>query len=442
MGTTHTKAVLVDDRGAEVAWAVRRTPFRRTSAGVEADVDSVLATVAQTVADLGAETRRVASVGIAGLAESGAPVDRAGVPLAPVIAWHDPRGSEAVATLEERFGAELSLAIGQELRTVSSVAKLGWLASNGVDGLRWWLGVPELCLHHLTGQRATDFSLAARTGAYDVGRRRPMPEVPAALGLPDDVFVEPSPAGTVMGTVSARGAVAAGLPPGVPVTVAGHDHLAGATGCGAVDVDLVNSVGTAETVVGRPSGLPDVRRALDRRVAVTVRPQGEGWAVLASGARAGLVLDVAARALGRPPAELDALAEGAGAVDMTAWVEAVAEAVRASTIPDEPAAGAGDIPDGPPGAVWNGVVQALAQRTWDAARRVQEVTGPAPRLVVFGGGSRSRPWLRAKAEAGELEVVRSTAVEAVARGAAVFAGVAAGWWGSADTAPRPEVEAV
>ncbi|MGH9179059.1 MAG: FGGY-family carbohydrate kinase, partial [Acidimicrobiales bacterium] len=85
-------------------------------------------------------------------------------------------------------------------------------------------------------------------------------------------------------------------------------------------------------------------------------------------------------------------------------------------------------PAGSPGEVWNGVLAALAARTLDAAGRAEQLCGPSRRLVVFGGGSRSDPWLRAKQAAGFLPVVRSGAKEAVARGAALTAGVAAGWW--------------
>ncbi|MDQ1377830.1 MAG: hypothetical protein QOE15_2003, partial [Acidimicrobiaceae bacterium] len=105
------------------------------------------------------------------------------------------------------------------------------------------------------------------------------------------------------------------------------------------------------------------------------------------------------------------------------------------------------LPDGSVGAVWNGVLVALASRGWDAVDRVREVAGLAgadgSRLVVFGGGSRSLPWLEAKASARpDIEVWRSGAVEAVARGAAVYAGVAAGWWSAPDDGPRPPLERV
>jgi xylulokinase len=436
VGTSRTKAVLLDEAGAEVASADRRTPFEERPTGVEADVDALLATFAAAVGDLGDRLGAVAGVGVAGLAESGAPLDAAQRVLAPVLAWHDPRGAEAVALLEDRFGDDLALRIGQRLRTVSSVAKLGWLAANGVDDVRWWLGVPELCVQRLTGMRTTDWSLAARTGGFDVGRRAAMPEVPETLGVPGDVFAEPLPAGEAMGAVTPAGSAWLGVPAGVPVTVAGHDHLAGAVGAGAEEGDLVNSVGTAETVVGRSIRLPDIGTALDRGVAVSVWPDGGGWAAIASAARAGLVIGAAAQALGRTPADLDDQAERTGeAVDATAWVAALAEAARREgRQPD-----AGGPPDGTAGAVWNGVLQALAARTWEAAHRVEDVCGPGGRVLVFGGGSRSTPWLRAKAAQGSVPVVCSSVREAVARGAAVFAGVAAGWWPSASDAPRPPV---
>lgn len=438
VGTSRTKVVLVDGAGAEVAMAEAPTPFVRGQGGVEAGVDDLMDALRSALGALGPACQRTQSVGVAGLAESGAPLDGACRPLARVIAWHDPRGGEVVAAIKAAAGEDLELRIGQRLRTVSSIAKLGWLVGHGVSGVRWWLGVPELVVHALTGSRVTDFSLAARTGAYDVVARRPLDGITDVLGLPHDVFPAPKPAGSVMGRVSAAGAAWSGFPVGIPVTVAGHDHLAAAAGCGAGAGDLVNSVGTAETVLGVCDRPPDIGRALSLGAAVTVRPAGDGWAVLASAARSGLVLDAAARTLGGAPAELDGLAEAAGTVEASAFVDELAASVKGGGDGVTAAAGspaATAVPAGSPGEIWNGVLAALATRTWDAARRVDELCGPSTRLVVVGGGSHSRPWLRAKARTGFVPVVRSTVGEAVARGAAVYAGVAAGWWPTPAEAP-------
>jgi xylulokinase len=78
----------------------------------------------------------------------------------------------------------------------------------------------------------------------------------------------------------------------------------------------------------------------------------------------------------------------------------------------------------------------LAGSTAAAAERIAALAGPHDRLVVFGGGSRSPVWLRAKAAALGMPVVRGSA-EAVARGAALVAGVAAGWWATPAAGPTP-----
>ncbi len=433
VGTSRLKAQLMDEEGGEVGSSAAATPFRSLRDRVEMEVGALWSTLAQVVDDLGDAAGRVVGVGITGMAESGAPLDRGGEPLAPVIAWHDPRGAEAVALLEARFGDELPRRIGQRLRTVSSVAKLGWSLSQGVAGVGRWLGVPELCLFALTGAQASDHSLAARTGCYDIAARAWWPEVAAALGIAGEVFPPVRPAGAVMGRVSAPGASWSGLPVGVPVTLAGHDHLAALAGAGAGPGDFGNSVGTAETVVATTDELPDVERALALRVAVTLRPEGDGWALLAGAARAGRVIDTVSTELGLSPVDLDARAQVAGVVDATDLL--------ASVLGD----GRSELPPGSPGEVWNGILRALAGRTWEAVARASALVGPPSRLVVFGGGSRSRPWLGAKAAMGEhrgVTVWRSRAGEAAARGAALQAGVAAGWWSSPAQAPPPGLEEV
>ena len=401
IGTSRTKAVLLDAGGGESGAATLATPFVTADGRVEMEVDALLRCVRDLLAEL-ASRGQVVAVGIAGIAESGAPLDAGGAPLAPVIAWHDERGAEAVARLEHRFGPDLALRTGQPPNTKMTAAKLGWLAGNGVQRVDRWLGVPELALRALTGSEVTEHSLAARTGCYDVVTRRWMPEVGAALRFSTDIFAPVRAAGTVMGRVSAEGAAWSGLPEGIPVTVAGHDHLAGMAGAGVAPDEVGNSVGTAETLAARAAAAPDMAAAAANGAAVSVYPGGVDWAVMVSAVRAGPVIEEAAASLGLSPAECDALEPG-----------------------DEGS------------RIWAGVLADLTARTADAHRRLTGVIGPRTRVVVFGGGSVSDPWLRAKADALPLPVARSPVTSAVARGAAVHAGVAAGWWASEREAPTP-----
>jgi hypothetical protein len=136
----------------------------------------------------------------------------------------------------------------------------------------------------------------------------------------------------------------------------------------------------------------------------------------------------AAEALGASPSELDTLAaEGDDILDAPDLLESLRE--RSS-----PA-----LPDGPAGAVWRTLLDALSVCTADAVERVAGLLGPPARLVVFGGGAGSEPWLAAKAARLDVPVWRTGAGEAVARGAAVLGGVAAGWWPSPGEAPAPSL---
>ena len=426
VGSSRAKAVLIDAQGREVARGAVVTPFVDDRARIEMDVGALRACVRDLVVGLGPARSGVAAVGVAGIAESGAPLDAGRRAVAPIIAWHDGRGREAAAVLQRRFGPELPARIGQQVRAVLTAAKLGWLVEDGLRGMVRWLGVPELVLHALTGAEATEFSLAARTGCYDVAALEWIPEVGRALGFSVDVFPAVRAAGTIMGRVSAAGASWSGVAEGVPVTVAGHDHLAGMAGAGVDRGSFANSVGTAETILARSATVPDPATAAAARVAVTVHPGGREWVALVSAARAGLVLDAAARALGRPVEELDRLADGQPPVDVADPVDVLARG--------EPAV----LAAAPPGPVWAGLLHALAGRTAESYRRLSTVVGPARRLVVYGGGSRSGPWLAAKSAVIPVPVEAAGTAWAVARGAAVHAGVAAGWWPSADEGPEPE----
>ena len=436
VGSSRIKVVLMDAEGVVAGSAVVATPFRTTDTGSETTVATLVESVRGGVAALGAGRDRVAGVGIAGIAESGAALDRSGAPLSPILAWHDRRGEDVAERLSSQFGASLPLRIGQRLRSVSSVAKLGWLLDHGLVGARRWLGVPELCLHALTGAEATEHSLAARTGCWDVAGGGWLAEVADAAGFGPEVFADVAPAGTVMGRVTAGAASAFGLPAGIPATIAGHDHLAGVVGSGAGALDLANSVGTAETVVARSPTLPDVADAVERGLAVTVfpglpgLPGGDGWAVLASAARAGMALSAAASTLNRSLPELDELSVGAP----TLRAPGLGQSLERRRPPL--------LPDGPAGAVWHTLLGELAAQTAAAAARVLGLVGPRRRLVVFGGGASSRPWLEAKARVMPVPVWRLAVPEAVARGAAVYGGVAAGWWPSPAAAPAPPLQAV
>ena len=358
----------------------------------------------------------MAAVGIAGLAESGAPL-RAGRPLAPIIAWHDGRGEETggLPRAAVRAGVRPVDRTARPNRLVRGQARLAH-RSRPAEPDRW-LGVPELALFLLTGTEATEHSLAVRTGAYDVTERRFLPDVIAHVRRASACSHRSSPPGSIMGLVTEDGAAVYGLPVGIPVTIAGHDHLAAAAGLGAGPDDLFNSVGTAETLVRLLHTAPDVDRALELDLAVTVWPGGDAWGVLASTARSGLVIAALTAHLGGEPTSLDRLVAADRQVILPAGGPMVDLGRGSRCRPGRPPPcgrrrrrpspeGRRPPPNG--SAPWPGRTAV----SWSSAAAA---AAPWP-------GPRSPRWVSRSAT--------SPFTEAAARGAALAAGIAAGWLGA------------
>jgi len=85
---------------------------------------------------------------------------------------------------------------------------------------------------------------------------------------------------------------------------------------------------------------------------------------------------------------------------------------------------------------------ASRSRSWNSVT-VTAIRASSQRASHDIGSSRSRPWLTLKARAAApVPVARVTVPDAVARGAALAAGVAAGWWPTLAAAPPAPLEPV
>ncbi|ROP44722.1 FGGY family carbohydrate kinase [Pseudokineococcus lusitanus] len=260
VGSTRTKAVAYDGAGRPVAEHHVATPWTtsaqgRTETSGAALLAGALAAVHGLLPRLGDPSRRVASLGVTGMAESGVLLDATGAESAPVVAWYDPRGAEEMAALPGCVAAAFTATTGLRADAQPSAATLAWGLRHGwrVTPASTWLTVPEHVVAALGGDRVAEPSLASRTGLLDTTRLVPADDLADALGLPRTLLPPLRRAGTSAGRVTLadadprlRGAV---------LTVAGHDHPVGAVGAGATGAaHLFNGAGTADVLLRSAAG--------------------------------------------------------------------------------------------------------------------------------------------------------------------------------------------
>ena len=426
IGTSRIKANLIDPQGRSVAIGNALTPFHTTPDGIEMTADAFLAAVQDAVQSLGSRLSAVRAVGIASMGETGTLVSEDGPGTLPLIAWHDNRGDEVVEALRAAFGdAGIRSKTGREGRTVTSIAKLGWLGGHGAELEGTWLGVAGIVAWRLTGGFGQEASLAATSGAYDPYSGSYDAEVLAVAGVSAAVWTEPFVAGTPVGTVHAEGARWSGIPVGAVVTIAGHDHPVGVLGAGGTPNEVIDSMGTGEPIVAAWTPGPDrafhpeIAGSGDGHITVSRWPGTERLMLLWETLRPGMGLATLLRSLGSERLELENAAVRRDHGDPVS-ASAIARLESGVLPPDL------DLSD--PVGAWVSVLEGYAVLAAQGEASIRGLTGTEGPIILIGGGLRSPRWVEAKRRRATHPVLAAREPEAVSRGAALLAGVAAGWW--------------
>lgn len=437
LGTTVTKISAVAADGSRVLDRSVATAWREPGEGrADRSPSSVLDAVEQLlgqVADALDPGTSIRSIGFTSMAEAGVLVDASGREQSPVIAWHDPRGTDRAAALPERFAQEFRAATGLPVSHVASLFKLLWLRDEGVDlcGLQW-LSVPEFVIHRLGGRRVAELSLLGRTGLLDVHTNTAWMPALDLLGVDAGLLPEIVGAGTSAGVVRSDHPVAAAR--GAVLTVAGHDHAvaAAATGCGAPGWAL-DSFGTAEAYLAAASHVPrpDVVGSL-AAAGISVYPHVvRGSTGFIGGTRTGLVLKRVLKVLDaeHEPArsQLDAaalrLAPGQSAdVRVTGYaMEDHEVAIHMGSDAHHPA------------HVWRAALDGGTARGRELLGTLRDAGVPVDHLVVAGGWTRMRSVLAARE--GLAPVVQTSDVDQPGTwGAARFGA----WAADRERSPGPD----
>lgn len=447
VGSTNIKAVIFDEHGAIVARASRKTPTHFPRPGwAYFDPRELWETTAAVLRDATAQVEqpeRIAGVGVASVGESGVLIDAQGQEMYEAIAWYDVRSEPQGEQVERLLGAERLFGItGLAPQAIFGLCKLLWIQQHEPEifarAVRY-LHIADYISWKLSGQAATDYSLASRTLALDLHNLRWSDEILDAAGIPRHLFAPLRRGGERLGSVHADAAAATGLPVGAAVAVGGHDHLCGGLAIGAGKPGaLLDSVGTAEAV------LLTIERPLQgERVAVEGYEQGAhvaaGYYGMGAYRTAGVCIDWFRTICGGGAdyATLTAEAEAAplGSLGVR-FMPHMRLPHSPSNDPRSRGVFLGLSTDVTRGMMFRAILEGLAFETRNVLEPLLRYAGfeRPTEIFVIGGAGRNPLFAQIKASILQQRLTLATIEEEVATGAALLGGMAAGLYESADAA--------
>lgn len=453
-GATNARAVAVDTAGQVVASASLPNQPKPQADSPESwrvwPLEEVFGKLATACTEALAEIDpgRVIAVTVTTFGADGAPVTGDNELTYPVISWQCTRTEELARTIGERMDPwELFRITGYQVIPFDTILKLIWLRENAPEALERaekWLMMPGLLSMLLCGEQSIDPTAAGTMMAMEMAARDWSEEVLGLAGLDAGFFprwVEP---GGVIGRVTAGAAQETGLPEGIPVVAAGHDTQFAAVGSGARPDEAILSSGTWEILMLRQEAYEATREGFEAGLIIEADAEPGRWnpqlLMMGSGPlewiREQFFTDISARAAAyeRMIAAAEEVAPGAGGVTMI-------PSFVPDTGPNAPHRTKGTLLglglNTSRAQIYRAGLEGLCYQLRHAAEVLQSATGFEPRGIrLVGGGAKNALWNRLRADVTGLPVTTIGNEEATVAGAAIFAFMGAGVFGSVEEGQR------
>jgi len=381
-------------------------------------------TIARALTGAGIAGTEVQALGVTGQLDGCLAVDNDGRALGPCLIWMDRRAEAEVAVIEPD---KLRRVAGVTLDATHMAAKIRWLKQNLPETrrARRFHQPVSYVVARLTGEHVFDHGHASTTMVYSLTERDYSPELLDSFEVERSELPAIADSAEIAGRLTAEGALLSGLPEGVPVAVGTGDDFAAPLGAGLVVPGRVACVlGTAEVV----GALSDAVKIDPAGLVETHGYPGGGYYVENPGWISGGALAWFRQTFNLSDfAELDRLAAEAppGAEGLT-FIPALGGALAPEWIASARGCFYGLTSAHGVGHMARAVLEGCAFAMRDVVERLREMAVPAGRLLLLGGGAKSRIWARIRADAtgiaAEIPVFRDTSPLGAAMCAAVVGG--------------------
>lgn len=193
------------------------------------------------------------ALGVTSFGETFAMLDENDNILAPSMLYTDPRGEEECKWLCDAIGKDkLTLLTGVEPHQMYSIYKIMWHKNHNNEAFskckKILLG-EDFIVYTLTGNAQIDYSLAARTAAFDIEKKCYVNEIFEKIGVDTALMSKPVAAGSIAGCIKAEIKKELGIDYDVTVVNGCHDQVTAMIGSGVFDTtQAMDGTGTVECI--------------------------------------------------------------------------------------------------------------------------------------------------------------------------------------------------
>ena len=252
VGTTGCKIAVFDNNGENVNTYYTEYDARHSGGLHEIDFSDVREGVLGLLS-MAAKEYKLCALGVTSFGETFAMLDENDNVLAPSMLYTDPRGKEQCARLENMIGNEkITLLTGVAPNEMYSISKIMWLKDNmpqAYSKCKKILLGEDFIVYTLTGKRQIDYSLAARTGAFDIENKCWSKEIFDAAGVDLSLMSTPCEAGCVAGDILESIKEKLGISYDLTIVNGCHDQVAAMIGAGVFEKGIaMDGTGTVECI--------------------------------------------------------------------------------------------------------------------------------------------------------------------------------------------------
>ena len=252
VGTTCCKCQLFAENGDILEYLTEEYGFLQVNQRNYVDTEKIRFVLKAMIAKI-AKKHEISSFCVSSLGESFVLLDKDDNLLFPPMLYTDERGREEAQEIIDAIGEEEAFRISGVIpHSMYSISKLLWIRKHHkdiYDKADKLLLVGEYIGYLLSGERVIDYSLASRSGVFDVEMLEFSKTMLDKLDVPLSFFSKPMRAGTPIGKIRSELIDELGIS-GDPILVLGsHDQICTSLGAGIIEAgDSVDGMGTVECI--------------------------------------------------------------------------------------------------------------------------------------------------------------------------------------------------